>query len=104
MNRYEIMLNELDSAKLEVQLVPVSRHARCYTGEHSCKRVAVSIPVRWYRLLCRRHPSSRGVRRGRFDTKIKRINILRLLARLAAGKPTWSKYAPELRAMAEGRK
>ncbi len=103
MEQLNIMLAELDSARLEVQLAPVSPHARCYTGPHSHKRVATSVPVRWYRELCRKHVSSRGVRRGKFDTRIKRANVLALLTRLAAGLPTTSKYAEELRRLAERR-
>ncbi len=93
---------ELDSAKLEVQLAPLNPRLRNY-NEGGCKRVVTSRPVKWYRDLCNRYPSSRGVRRGKFDTRIRRANVLRLLSRLVAGKTSWSKYAAELRAIAERR-
>ena len=102
-NAMQDMLAELSAHKLEVMLVPVSRHARCYTGEHSMKRVACNVGPLWYRHLCRAHPSSRGIRRNKFDTRVRRANILRVLGRLAAGLPSVSKYAGELRMVAKGR-
>lgn len=54
--------------------------------------------------MCGRHPSSRGVRRGKFDTRLRRAGILSILRRLAAGLHSRSKYAGELRRVAEGRK
>jgi len=97
------LLYELEAHRLEVQLVPVGRNARCWTGEHSMKRCPVDVPPKFYRELCRRHQSSRGIRRGKFDTKIKRANVLALLRRLASGLPSVSKYADELRRVAERR-
>ena len=102
METLQIMLAELDSAKLEVQLAPLNPRLRNY-NEGGCKRVVTSRPVKWYRQLCNRHVSSRGVRRGKFDTRIKRANVLRLLQRLTSGLPTVSKYAPEILRVAEGR-
>ena len=93
---------ELDSAKLEVQLAPLNPRLRNY-NEGGCKRVVTSRPVKWYRELCNRHVSSRGVRRGKFDTRIKRANVLRLLSRLSSGLPSCSKYAAEIRGIAERR-
>lgn len=97
------MLAELESAKLEVQLVPLNPRLRNYC-EGGCKRAVTSVPVKWYRQLCQRHTSSRAIRRGKHDTKIRRANILSVLARLSAGLHSRSKYAGELRRVAEGRK
>jgi hypothetical protein len=91
------MLNELESHKLEVMLAPSRRSDR---REWDMIRVVCDAPPRWYRNLCNRHPSSRGVRRGKFDTRIRRRDVLRLLERMASGRPVVSKYAPELAQLA----
>ena len=92
----EVMLGELESSYLEVQLVPQRR----FTNSGGCIRVAVSKNCTWYRQFCARHASSRGVRRGKFDTRIRRANVLALLTRLVAGCSSKSKYAAELYAIA----
>lgn len=102
MNACELLLNELESHMLVVQLVPLNPNRRGW-NEGGCKRVVADRPAKWYRELCARHASSRGVRRGKFDTRIKRANVLALLARLAAGRGTTSKYRDELVAVAKGR-
>ena len=102
MNACELLLNELESHMLVVQLVPLNPNRRGW-NEGGCKRVPVDVPPAWYRKMCNRHASSRGVRRGGFDTRIKRANVLALLARLAAGRETTSKYRDELVAVAKGR-
>lgn len=89
------MLSELESHRLEVQLVPLNPRLRNYC-EGGCKRVVTDRPVAWYRALCKKYPSSRGVRRGKFDTRIKRRNVLTLLGRLTAGKTSVSKYVDEI--------
>jgi len=96
----QLMLNQLESHRLEVQLVPLNPRLRNY-NEGGCRRVVVNQPPKWYRDFCNRHPSSRGVRRGKFDTRIRRANVMRLLARLACGKPSVSKYREEMLAVAE---
>lgn len=88
----EVLLAELDSARLEVVLVP----ARRAVNVGACVRVAVSKNASWYRAFCRRHPSSRRRRNAAPDTRIKRANVLRLLAQLIAGEPARSKYAREI--------
>ncbi len=97
---YQLLLDQLESHRLEVMLVPLNPRLRNY-NEGGCKRVAIDVPPAWYRRLCRDNPSSRGVRRGKPDTRIKRANVLALLRRLAIGLTTTSKYAPELRRCAE---
>lgn len=90
------MLAELEAHPLIVILAPSRR------GE-GCIRVCASVPPPWYRKLCAKHPSSRAVRRGKFDTRIRRQNILSVLTRLANGKPSVSKYAPYLQRVARKR-
>jgi hypothetical protein len=63
-------------------------------------RVAFNRNATWYRRFCSAHLSSRRRRNACPDTKIKRRNVEELLARLAAGRPTLSKYALELVAIA----
>lgn len=93
------MLAELEAHKLEVALAPSKRAENPW----DMVRVVVNKPPAWYRRLCARHESSRRVRRGKFDTRVKRANILALLSRLADGKPSVSKYAAELLAEAKKR-
>lgn len=99
MNGLEIMLNGLEAHRLEVQLAPLSPRLRNY-NEGGMKRVVVDAPPTWYRKFCGRHLSSRGSRRGKPDTLIKRANVLSTLRVLAAGRRTWSKYADELKKIA----
>ncbi len=96
------MLNMLESHKLEVQLVPLNQRMRGWC-EGGCKRVVTDAPPKFYRQLCNRHVSSRGVRRGKFDTKIKRRNVLAALRRLVDGDKYRGKYRDELLAMARGK-
>lgn len=83
---------ELECSPFVVELFPAPRPA--HSGH--CVRIASSVPPRWYRALCRAHPSARGVRRGKFDTRIRRQNVLRALARMAEGTGTRSPYAFDL--------
>jgi hypothetical protein len=90
-----VMLNELESHRLEVALVPLRADRRGY-NEGGCKRVCVDRNPRWYSQFCNAHLSSRVRNHRKPDTKIKRQNVLRLLRRLVDGLPTTSKYAAEL--------
>lgn len=93
------MLNDLEAHRLEVQLAPLSPRLRGY-NEGGMKRVVVDAPPKWFRKFCGRHPSSRGTRRGKFDSKIRRANVLSTLRVLASGRQSVSKYADELRKIA----
>ena len=97
MNKWALLLAEIESTCLEVILVPLSRPA----NSGGMKRVAISKNAKVYRDFCARHESSRGRRRRKPDTKIKRRNVIRLLMRLAAGFPVRSQYLPELQEMAK---
>lgn len=96
------MFNELDAHKLEVELAPLSPRLPGF-NEGGCKRVVTNKPPRWYRELCNAYPSSRGVRRGKFDTRIRRANILSILRRLSEGRDSCSKYVTDLLAIAQER-
>lgn len=93
------MLAELESHRLTVMLVPLNPRLRNY-NEGGMKRVVSDKSPRWYAKFCAQHPSSRGVRRGKFDTRIRRRDVLRILTKLTQGRRTWSKYADELRRLA----
>ena len=96
------MQAELESHRLEVQLVPLNPKMRNWT-EYGMKRVCVDVPPKWFRKLCQKHTSSRAIRRGKHDTRVRRATILSVLRRLIAGQPTTSKYAAEIRGIAERR-
>lgn len=100
--RLEILLAELESHRLHVILVPLNPQRRGYC-EGGMKRVAADRPPRWYSQFCCRHLSSRVRNSKHPDTRIKRANVLRLLTRLAQGKGSVSKYAGELRRIAQAR-
>lgn len=93
------MLAELESNRLEVILVPEKRR----THEMGMIRCAVNRNCNWYRALCAKHPSSRGVRHGGFDTMIRRANVMRALNQMLRGVPA-GKYEAELRGIARGLK
>ncbi len=95
-----VMLAELESSKLEVVLVPLDPRKRNY-NEGGMKRVAVSRNATWYQKLCAQYPSSRGTRRGGFDTRLRRANVLRALLRLQRGLYT-GKYRQDLLRIAQG--
>ncbi len=88
-----MMLNELQSSQLVTVLVP-SKRADRRDWDHI--RVNMDENPKWYRDFCARHPSQRGVRRGKFDTAIRRQHIVNCLGRLVAGKTSRSPYAEEL--------
>lgn len=102
MTPLEIMLMEFESGRLDVQLAPLNPKRRGW-NEGGMKRVVCDRNTAWYRGLCARHLSCRVRNHRKTDTKIKRRNILRLLNRLVAGQSTVSKYADELRRLAERR-
>lgn len=93
----EAMLGELRGNQLLVTLVPCKRE----TNVGGCIRVPISQNSEWYRKFCARHASSRRRRNALFDTRIKRVDTVRLLERMIEGKPTTSKYAPELLRIAQ---
>jgi hypothetical protein len=95
------LLDDLATYRLEVVLAPSRRPDVARRG--GCIRVAANQNPPWYRALCRRHRSSRQRRSAKPDTRIRRANILRFLERIAAGRPTRSRYAPELLAIAGAR-
>lgn len=97
MSVLEIMLMELESHQLRVELAPLNPRLRGY-NEGGCRRICADLNPKWYRSFCAQFPSSRGIRRGKFDTRIKRANTLRALRQLIAGVPA-GKYGPELRAI-----
>lgn len=95
MTPIELMLEELESHQLMVVLAPSKRHD---AREWDMIRCLLDQNPLWYRQFCANHSSSRGVRRGKFDTRIKRANVLRALRQIIAGKPA-GKYEDELRAI-----
>ncbi len=103
MNRsLQLMLDELESHQLQVILVPLNPQRRGW-NEGGMKRVVADQPPAWYRLFCRDHVSSRGIRRGKFDTKIKRANVLRALGQMVRNVPA-GKYEDQLRQIARQRR
>jgi hypothetical protein len=100
MSGLEQMLAELESNRLEVQLVPLNPRLRNYNAG-GMKRVAASRNAKWYSDFCRRHLSSRKRNRRKWDTKIKRQGVIEILSRMCVGKTTTSKYAAEFRAIAQ---
>jgi hypothetical protein len=96
----EEMLNELESHMLVTILAPSKRRDR---QEHDQIRVNMDENPRWYRKLCANHPSSREVRRGKFDTRIKRANVLSTLRTLVKRGHSPSKYVDELTRIAKQR-
>lgn len=103
MQSLQLMLNELESHQLQTILVPLNPRLRNW-NEFGCKRVNVDTPPAWYRRLCQKHSSSRGIRKGKQDTRIRRQNILQVLRRLAkTGAPLNRKYDAELMRIARER-
>jgi hypothetical protein len=79
----EAMLDELESHQLSVVLVPLNPAQRGW-NEYGMKRVVADSNCKWYRIWCSKNPSKRGIRRGKFDTLIKRfrtVNALRAMIR-----------------------
>jgi len=88
------MADDLESSPLQVALVPAP------DPQFMCHmiRVAIQRPPHWYSRLCARYPSGTG----RTSTVIRNHDIVRILRRLADGKPSTSQYAPELLEFAAG--
>lgn len=91
------MMNDLEAHRLEVQLAPSRRSDR---RDHDMIRVVCDHGPKWYRNFCGQHTSSREVRRGKHDTRIKRANVLSLLKQLTIHGKSTSKYTPEILAIA----
>lgn len=92
------MLAELESNRLEVVLTPCKRE----TNVCGCIRVAASRNAEWYRKFCAKHPSSRRRKNAAPDTRIKRMDTVRLLERMIRSRHLApSKYAQELVALAD---
>lgn len=79
----EMMLAELERERLVVVLIP-SRDVDCAMRGGKIRAVESRNPV-WYRELCAEHPSSRGTRKGKFDTLIKRQHVIRALKEISSG-------------------
>ena len=94
--RLQYLLDLLESHRLEVVLVPEKRP----THEMGQIRCVVSRNCDWYRKFCAAYPSKRGIRRGKFDTIIRRFNVERALRSLLAGQ-SGGIYGPDLVAIAE---
>lgn len=99
MSPLEQMLNELQSHRLEVCLVPQKRR----TNEGGMIRVAVSKNCTWYRAFCKAHPSHRVRHNNCPDTRIKRFRTIDALEKMIAGvRSTY--YFRELTAIASKRR
>lgn len=92
MRGLEELLNELESFQLQTVLIPSKRSDR---REWDYVRVNLCENPRWYRSHCSNHPSSRGIRRGKPDTRIRRQDTLSALRGLIAGTYR-GKYADDL--------
>jgi len=92
-----VMLNQLEASQLAVALAPSRRQPK---NDWDMIRVCVDVNCAWYRKFCLRHPSSRGVRKGKFDTRIKRRNTLRALRKMVDGIPA-GKYEDDLARIAK---
>lgn len=90
MTALEQALIDLESHRLTVALAPLRRPA----NPEGRRRVLIDQNPKWYRELCSRHAVYRGKRKQ--STRVKRRDTLRVLGRLAEGRRTWSKYAPEI--------
>jgi hypothetical protein len=105
------LLDELESSRLEVILVP----QRIHTNEGGCVRVAISKNVRWYRAFCAAYTARRfkknakGVKvpyqrkNAAHDTLIKRSQVVNTLRAIAAGRPAPSCYGYRLAPLVEVR-
>ena len=90
-NYFKIMHHELKHSKNRVILVDAEE------PKHSCHRIRLRVetPPQWYLDFIHQFPSKRHLhgKRKKFDSKIKRANILRLLNRMDK---TSSKYKQNL--------
>ena len=74
------MLEELEANRLEVFLIP-----DCYDKTRNSRRVAISKNAEWYQEFCFEYPSKRRIRKGKFDTIIRRDATINGLNRVIAG-------------------
>jgi hypothetical protein len=74
------MLEELEANRLEVFLIP-----DCYDETRNSRRVRISENAQWYQEFCAEYPSKRKVRKGKFDTIIRRNATINGLNRVIAG-------------------
>ena len=86
------MIGELEAGKLEVVLIPAPSPRHC----GHMVRAVVNRPPSWYRAICNRYASGRFRAKSKFDTKIKRKNILALLYATFEGKKSKSAYLPDI--------
>jgi hypothetical protein len=98
----QLMLDTLEAHQLQVVLVPLNPSRRGY-NEGGCRRVVAEANPKWYRTFCGQNPSSRGTRRGGFDTRIRRFNTLRALRQMLRGQKA-GKYEDQLRAISRQQK
>ena len=91
------MLNQLTSSRLRVALFPAPDPQ---FSEHKI-RVSVEHNPEWYSQLCMSYQSARSHRRRRGDTRIRRIDIVRILTKLANGHDCRSRYVEDLVDIAE---
>jgi len=97
-NAVRELLDELESNRLEVGLIPCRRE--CNVG--GMIRVTLSQNAKWYRDFCANYPSTRRRKKSAFDTKIKRANIVAALNSILRGE-TRSVYASHLLRIARER-
>jgi hypothetical protein len=80
------LLDDLLSNQLEVELFP--SRIREYAERGAKIRVSTNTNAEWYRKLCDKYPSNRKIPRRKYDTKIKRANVISTLKTLVTGKKT----------------
>jgi hypothetical protein len=95
----EAMLDELESHQLSVVLVPLNPAQRGW-NEYGMKRVVADSNCKWYRKFCAANVSKRRIRRGKFDTCIKRHRTIEALKAMIARKPS-AYYLDQLSVIAE---
>ena len=83
------MLDELETQRLEVVLIPQPDPA----NPGACLRAVAAVNPAWYRRICAAFESRRKRHYRKFKTKVKRAEIRRVLAALCEKKTTQSIYA-----------
>lgn len=74
------MLEELETNRLEVCLIPPY-----WDPDLNWRRAVISQNAQWYQEFCSEYPSKRQVRKGKFDTIIRRNATINGLNRVIAG-------------------
>lgn len=82
------LLDDLAMLKLDVILVPSKNHEIALRG--GMIRCVVCQNPQWYSRLCTAHQKRRIRRSLKADTRIVRRDVIRLLTRVADGKPVRS--------------